>query len=43
VWDKFSSLWRDTKSLADKAKKAPGEINKLIDPSKDPSKKDAGK
>ena len=43
VWDKFSSLWRDTKSLADKAKKAPGDINKLLDPSKDPPKKDAGK
>lgn len=30
MWDKFSSLWRDTKELADKAKKTPGEINKLL-------------
>jgi len=39
VWDKFSSLWRDTKSIADKARKAPGDINKLLDT----AKKDAGK
>ena len=30
MWDKFSSLWRDTKDLADKAKRTPGEINKLL-------------
>lgn len=30
MWDKLSSLWRDTKDLADKAKKTPGEINKLL-------------
>jgi len=35
VWDKFSSLWRDTKSMADKAKKAPGDINKLLDTAKE--------
>lgn len=30
MWDKFSSLWRDTKDLADKARRTPGEINKLL-------------
>ncbi|HPN86380.1 MAG TPA: hypothetical protein PKV11_04865 [Smithella sp.] len=35
MWDKFSSLWRDTKDLADKAKRTPGEINKLLDTAKE--------
>ena len=35
IWDKFSSLWRDTKDLADKAKRTPGEINKLLDTAKE--------
>jgi len=35
MWDRFSSLWRDTKDLADKAKRTPGEINKLLNTAKE--------
>lgn len=31
MWDKFSSMWQDTKELAGKAKQVPGDINKLLD------------
>jgi hypothetical protein len=31
IMDKVSNLWRDTKDLAGKAKKVPGDINKMLD------------
>jgi len=39
IGDKFSSFWKDTKDLAGKAKKVPGDLNKMLDA----SKKDADK
>jgi hypothetical protein len=35
IKDKFANLWADTKDLAGKAKKVPGDINKLLDTSKE--------
>lgn len=35
IGDKFSNLWSDTKNLAGKMKKVPGDINKLLDTSKE--------
>jgi len=35
IVDKFSSLWDDTRELAGKAKKMPGDINKMLDASKE--------
>ena len=31
IVDKVSNLWRDTKDLAGKAKKVPGDIDKMLD------------
>lgn len=39
IKDKFSSIWQDTKGIADKAKTVPKDINKLLDAAKE----DAGK
>ncbi len=33
IKDKFTNLWEDTKDLAGKAKKVPGDINKMLDTS----------
>ena len=35
ISDKFSSLWSDTKELGGKMKKVPGDINKMLDASKE--------
>lgn len=35
IVDKVSNFWRETKDLADKAKKVPGELNKLLDAAKE--------
>ena len=35
ISDKFSNLWSDTKELGGKMKKVPGDINKLLDTSKE--------
>lgn len=39
IGEKFSNFWKDTKDLAGKAKKVPGDLNKMLDA----SKKDADK
>lgn len=35
IKDKFANLWHDTKNLAGKAKEVPGDINKMLDASKE--------
>lgn len=35
IVEKFSNFWRDSKELADKASKVPGDINKLLDTTKE--------
>lgn len=35
ISDKFTSLWSDSKELAGKMKKAPSDINKMLDASKE--------
>jgi hypothetical protein len=35
IGEKFNKFWEDTKNLAGKAKKAPGELNKMLDTAKD--------
>ncbi|MHB8137179.1 MAG: hypothetical protein ACYDGO_02165 [Smithellaceae bacterium] len=40
IGDKFSHFWQDTKELAGKAKKVPGEINKLLDTADEDVKKE---
>jgi hypothetical protein len=39
IGDKFKNFWADSKELAGKAKKVPGDINQMLDT----AKKDAGK
>jgi hypothetical protein len=35
IGDKLSNFWKDTKNLAGKAKKVPGDINKLLNTTKE--------
>ena len=35
IVEKFSSFWDDTKELAGKAKKVPGDINRMLDTAKE--------
>lgn len=35
ISDKFRSLWSDTKELGGKMKKVPGDLNKMLDASKE--------
>ncbi len=35
IVDKVSNFWRETKDLADKAKKIPGDLDKMLDTAKE--------
>ncbi len=35
IVEKFANFWEDTKELAGKAKKVPGDINKMLDTAKE--------
>lgn len=39
IKDKFSSLWQDSKDIADKAKTIPKDVNKLLDAAKEDANK----
>ncbi len=39
IGDKLSDFWRDTKDLAGKAKKVPGQLNKMLDTADEDVKK----